>query len=320
MKQNIAIFYSNRAEKSILDPVAEVIRGRGFNLLYHDFSQVVKIQEDKDLSKIYNHIYNYVDEENIEQAVLCGDRREMIFVALALFLKNVPFTQLVSGDLSLSLSTVDDYFRHMITLISQKQVCFSEVSHQNTKNLLKMLNIEPNASRLSQYPSLWGAKPNERKIEGEYDLVLMHPQSLSRKKTIKDQEQVDSLIQESLSNDKKKVVIIKGNKDKNYDIFYDYWDTLTRRESDNSYWGRETGEIKIFENLKKEDFWSLIKYCNRFITNSSCSFYEAPSFLSEEQVIRIGNRNNGREIVKSNLDREIDPEEILSSILFNYEK
>tara|TARA_R100001082_G_scaffold110485_2_gene90549 strand:- start:14 stop:976 length:963 start_codon:yes stop_codon:yes gene_type:complete len=320
MKKKVAIFYSNRAEKSILDPVAKVIKDHGLSLLYHDFSEAIEIQEDKDLSKIYNYIYNYVDRENVGQVILCGDRREMIFAALALFLKNIPFTQLVAGDLSESLSTVDDYFRHMITLISQKQISFSESSHQNTKDLLKMLNIKPNATLLNQYPSLWGAEPSSRKVKENYDLVLMHPQSLSREKTIQDKEEVEALIQKSYYTENKTIVIIKGNRDKNYEIFYDYWEVLEKRESEDLYWSRQNGNVKIFENLKKEDFWSLIKYCDRFITNSSCSFYEAPAFLNLEQIIRIGDRNNGREIVKQNLEQKIDPKLILSSILFNYER
>ena len=38
--------------------------------------------------------------------------------------------------------------------------------------------------------------------------------------------------------------------------------------------------------------------CDRFITNSSCSFYEAPLFLEDDQIVRVGNRNRGREVVK----------------------
>ena len=81
-------------------------------------------------------------------------------------IKNIPFSQLAAGDLSKSLATVDDYFRHMITLISQKQVCFSELSYQNTKDLLGKLNIKLNASVLPRSPSLWEAKPSVRSIFG----------------------------------------------------------------------------------------------------------------------------------------------------------
>ena len=225
-KGRIAIIYSNRAEKSILDPLVDALKTQELNPIYHDLSKNIDIEDDKNLSRAYDHIFNFVEEENIEQAVLCGDRREMLFVSLALFLKNVPFSQLAAGDLSESLATVDDYFRHMITLISQKQVCFSQLSYQNTKDLLGKLNIKLNASVLPLSPSLWEAKPSVREIEGEYDLVLMHPQSLSRKKTQEDQQEVSLLIEESLQDNQKTVVIIKGNKDKNYDIFYDYWDRL----------------------------------------------------------------------------------------------
>ena len=319
-KGRIAIIYSNRAEKSILDPLVDALKTQELNPIYHDLSKNIDIEDDKNLSRAYDHIFNFVEEENIEQAVLCGDRREMLFVSLALFLKNVPFSQLAAGDLSESLATVDDYFRHMITLISQKQVCFSQLSYQNTKDHLGKLNIKLNASVLPLSPSLWEAKPSVREIEGEYDLVLMHPQSLSRKKTQEDQQEVSLLIEESLQDNQKTVVIIKGNKDKNYDIFYDYWDRLECNKPTTcpytGNWGKQTGGLQIYENTKKEKFFSLIKYCSRFITNSSCSFYEAPSFLTEDQIIRIGGRNHVREIVKADLNKKIDSRDILSSVLY----
>ena len=141
-KKQIAVIYSNRAEKSILDPVVKILKAQGLDPLYHNLSENINVEDDKDLSKVYDYVFNFVEEENVEQAILCGDRREMIFVSLALFLKNIPFSQLASGDLSKAPTTVDDYFPHMITLISQKQVCFSELSYQNTKDLLVKLNIK----------------------------------------------------------------------------------------------------------------------------------------------------------------------------------
>ena len=94
------------------------------------------------------------------------------------------------------------------------------------------------------------------------------------------------------------MVIVKGNQDKNHDILYDYWTKLERRRSDNLYGDRQIGEIKIYENLEKEKFLSLMKYCDKFITNSSCASYEAPVFLKDNQIIAIGRRNKGRQKVK----------------------
>jgi len=37
-----------------------------------------------------------------------------------------------------------------------------------------------------------------------------------------------------------------------------------------------------------------LKNCRRFITNSSCSYYEAPFFLKPKQIIKIGIRNKNR--------------------------
>ena len=303
-KKHIAIIYSNRAEFSILKPIADKLKEKEISYECIDLSEKIKnIEHDKNLGKIFEFTFENI-ASRFEKAVVVGDRRECLFACLAFFIKGTPVVQLASGDLSEELATIDDFFRHIITIISERQIAFSSKGLKLTENLLSLLNIKSNSAFLPN-PTLDGIDPEdlERAIIEPYDLVLLHPQSLSRKDTLKDKEHVDSIIQDSLRDKEKTTIIIKGNKDKNHDILYDYWNELEVRDSDDLYWARQAGRLKIYENLQKEKFLSLVKYCDRFITNSSCASYEAPIFLNDNQIVMIGKRNKGRQkIIEQDLN------------------
>jgi UDP-N-acetylglucosamine 2-epimerase len=223
-----------------------------------------------------------------------------MFASLAFFVKQIPIIQLASGDLSSEISLVDDFYRHLLTIISSKQISFSKTSLNKTNDILTTLNIKPN-SIFYPNPTLdrLNLKNLINKIDEKYDLILMHPQSLSFKDTIDDKNELLELI-----NFNKKNIIIRGNKDKNYEIYYDLWNNLSAYEN-----------IEVYDNLEKQKFISLLKFADRFITNSSCSFYEAPLFLNNDQIIRIGRRNKNREIVKYNKDELNSAKKIVDFIL-----
>ena len=131
-------------------------------------------------------------------------------------------------------------------------------------------------------------------MEEPYDLILVHPQSLSQKGTIKDMIKVKNTIIKG-----KKNIIIRGNEDKNSGILETLWEELGG----------------CYNTVDKNRFLSFLKYCDRFITNSSCSYYEAPLFLEEKQIVRIGSRNKGREIVKYNKEDLNSTERMVEYIL-----
>lgn len=283
----IGIIYANRAELSILEPVINKFKKQ--DIMHECINLSDKIQNielDENLPKIFEFVFSEVAQK-IDECLVIGDRRECLFACLALFIKGVPITQLASGDLSKELATVDDFFRHFITIMSNKQIAFSSQAEKLTKNLLSLLNIKQNTIFASN-PTLDGINPNELKnkvlfeVVQPYDLVLVHPQSLSESETLKDKEEVASIIANSISDEHKDIIIIKGNKDKHYGILYNYWDEL------------KSHGAKVYDNFEKEDFLSLLKHCDRFITNSSCASYEAPIFLKDSQIVKIGKRNNGR--------------------------
>jgi UDP-N-acetylglucosamine 2-epimerase len=274
----ILILYANRAEKSILDPVYHSICAHASVDYVNLSKEISNIHLDKNLSKVYDWTFSLLSNTKYDKLVVLGDRREITFACLAAFIKQVPLVQLASGDKSSSLATVDDYFRHIITIMSQKQLAFSIKSLLNTQSLFSSIGGVSNVNVVAN-PTFSNIDLNSltQQTKEPYDLILVHPQSLSRADTLKDAQEVRKLITPD-----KKNVIISGNKDKNYEILENLWDSLG-------------GSI---ETVDKDTFLSYIKYCDRFITNSSCSYYEAPLILEEKKIVRIGNRNKGREIVK----------------------
>ena len=53
-------------------------------------------------------------------------------------------------------------------------------------------------------------------------------------------------------------------------------------------------KVPYYDNLPRPQFLGLLKNCERFITNSSAAYYEAPAFLALEQIIIVGERNKNR--------------------------
>ena len=296
---NVLILYANRAEKSILDPIVSELHNKNINYEYINLSTVIEdLDNDKNLSKIYDFIYNYSND--ISFGIVIGDRREIMFATLALFVRNIPFYQMASGDLSEKITLVDDYFRHLVTIISSKQICFSKNSLHLTNTLLDIMNIKQESKYLPN-PTLSNIDIDSLKntISEKYDLILMHPQSLSYEGTLKDKEELLKVI-----DDSKLKIIIRGNKDKNYEVYYDLWEKFKNNK-----------KYIVYDNLEKRNFFSLLKYTDKFITNSSCSYYEAPIFLEESKIIRIGGRNDKREIVNYNREEINSAEKIVNFML-----
>ena len=86
----ITFVYANRAEQSILQPVIDAARERNVAFTTLDLSAAIKdIELDKNLGKVYDLVYCKIEQEKTSVAVLVGDRREVMFAALAYFIKGV---------------------------------------------------------------------------------------------------------------------------------------------------------------------------------------------------------------------------------------
>ena len=191
----ILIVYANRAEESILNPIYKELKNRCYTDYINLSNHIDDITLDSNLSKIYEWTYQHLSENEYDKVVVLGDRREIMFACLACFIKQIPLVQLASGDVSTSLATVDDYFRHLITIMTTQQISFSEKSLNTTEKLLESINVVPNVKQFVN-PTLSNIDISslKREIEEPYDLILVHPQSLSQKGTIKDMIKVKNTL------------------------------------------------------------------------------------------------------------------------------
>ena len=273
----VCFVYSNRSEYSLLLPFIDYFKEKISTKEINLKKSIKKIELDENLSKIYLFCYNNFKKNNYDYICVLGDRRELPFIALAALNLEKNLIHIAAGEYVEGLPTHDQYVRPMVSIISKYQICFSVKAENEVKKLFKGISyLKPNTFVFGN-PVFSGIKLNsvKRSIKENYDLVLMHPNSLSKEQTKKDILEIKN----KLKN--KKTIIINGNKDTNYDIIQNFY---TKLKNNKNY---------IFvESLPKKQYFGLVKYCDKFYTNSS-SITEI-KFLNKNCLYRIGIRNKNR--------------------------
>ena len=295
----ICFVYSNRAEESILLPFIEYFKKKMDISILNLKKSITEIEKDEKLADVYNLCLKKFKKNRFQYICILGDRREIPFVTLAAMFTNTSIIHIASGEHVESTSTYDQYLRPIISLKSSIQICFSKIAKNEIDKLFDGIDYLRSNSHVVGNPVFKNIKVNnlKQKFKEKYDLVLLHPQSLSAKETKKD----ISFVKKQLKN--KKVIFISGNKDNNYKIIENFY---------NEY--RSNKNNIFYENLPKIDYFGLVKYCDKFYTNSS-SISEI-KFLNKKCLISIGLRNKNRS--ESKLDANA-PEKLLN-ILKKYQK
>jgi len=201
-----------------------------------------------------------------------GDRTETFDFTLSHFRDNKRIIHLWAGEIS--QGTHDEVYRHAITLMSEMQLCTNEIARTRTINLCQAVSKTPNCHVVGNV-MLDNLKYNMDKVPlHPYDLILYNPPTkLSKKEILQEIQEIKDILPANY-------IWVAPNGD--------------------------TGSLLVFPhvthgNLNRSQFLGLMKHCERFITNSSCMFYEAPFFLKENQIISIGARNKKRESASADM-------------------
>ena len=206
---------------------------------------------------------NYVLADYI---LAVGDRIETFDFCLQIFRENKKVIHLWAGEIS--QGTHDEVYRHSLTMMSMMQLCTDKKSFKRVKMLCKAIDKKPNAFIIGNM-ALDDMETFENSREHKYNLVLYNPPTnYSREEVQKENAELE----QSLINEGIDYLWIEPNGDANSDV--------------------------IKYNIKNQDrktFLTLMKYCEKFYTNSSCATYEAPFLLKLEQIIHVGERNKNRE-------------------------
>lgn len=218
--------------------------------------------------------------------LITGDRIEMMVCAQCCFLNNIKIAHFYAGILNYPLTTLDDINRHCITLWSD--IAFCE-DYNSTEVVYQLWNQIGKIGKHWNWQSYEDFKIynvgishlDDLEVDESfcllipYDLILYNPLTLKKEKMEEEIKYIHSII------DKKKAVFWIGP---NPDLT---WDQLP---------------IDMYKytmmDLPRPQFLGLLKNCQRFITNSSSAYYEAPFFLKPEQIIQVGLRNKNRSTPK----------------------
>jgi UDP-N-acetylglucosamine 2-epimerase len=281
----ICFIYSNRAEYALLLPFIDYFKEVSDTKEINLNKKIEKIEFDQNLSKIYSFCYDNFKKNNYDYICVLGDRKEIPFVALAALHSEKKLIHIAAGEYVEGIPTHDQYIRPIVSILSKYQICFSIKAENEVKKLFKGISyLKPNSFVFGN-PVFSGIdiKSLKQNIKENYDLVLLHPQSLSKEQTKKDIISVKKKIKN------KKTIIIEGNRDKNYDLIQDFYKTLKNNKN-----------YLFFKSLPKKKYFSLVKYCDNFYTNSSSS--SEIKFLNEKCLCQIGSRNKNRSESKFNVN------------------
>lgn len=294
----IAFLYSNRSEFSELEPFIKFFKKKCSIRVVNLSSKIKKIENDAKLGEVFSKCYKLFFKENFDYVCILGDRRELPFIALAAFLTNTKITHIAAGEGINSRTSYDQYFRPIVSILSKQQICFSDEAKNNVKKLFSGISYLKEKTYVIGNPIFSDVEIDKLKnpIKKRFNLVLLHPQSLSRKNTIKDVKKIEMKI------NNKTTIIIKGNKDNNSDIIENFYKKIKNNKN-----------VKIIETLPKKKYFQYVKYCDKFFTNTS-SVHEIQK-INPKCLVIIGIRNKDRTIEKYNHNA---PEQLFMTLKKGY--
>lgn len=259
-----------------------------------EFGSIVKVMTD------------YFSSQNVDLAVVLGDRVEILAVASAALISNTRVAHIHGGEATEGL--IDDYARHAITKLSY----FHFVSTDDYRR--RVIQMGENESRVFNVGAL--SLDNLKDLEyaskvqicDDYGLdhskalciCTYHPLTLDPEKSLIDLEAMLSALK---NYDSRLSVIFTGvNQDLGSSVI-DNKISRFARSMKSAYVAKSLGSSRYFQVVRIADF---------VIGNSSSAIIEAPSLGTVS--INIGDRQRGRVKGNSIIDVEGKPETISECI------
>lgn len=251
-----------------------------------------------------NEFAKYLYENKFNAIMLLGDRYEILSVAIAAAMQNIPIIHLHGGEIT--LGNYDEFIRHSITKMSKLHL----VSTDEYKKRVIQLGENPNSVHnigslgaensltlpLFSYENLLDRFQLENR---EYFVVLFHPETLTENSI--ENQMINLLEAVDKFKDEYNFVFIGSNSDTGSNIIYELVKEYTNKNSFN-----------FLISVKPEEYLSLVKYSKGLIGNSSSGLIEVPSL--KVPTINIGDRQRGRVRGNSVIDVRTNRKEIEKAI------
>ena len=241
-----------------------------------------------------------------DAVMVLGDRYEMLSVATAAAMHNIPLIHLHGGEQT--LGNYDEFLRHCITKMAKLHLTATEVYRKRVIQLGESPESVHNIGSLGAENGLSLELPSKERLLSElnlqnkpYFMVAFHPETITGQSV---EEQVEQLLL-ALDTFKKdyQFVFIGSNSDTHSDVIFEKIKRYT-----------EENQFSFFTSVKPEEYLALIKYSKGLIGNSSSGLLEAPSL--EVGTVNIGKRQEGRVRGESVIDVESNRQSIEQGIQY----
>lgn len=236
------------------------------------------------MAECLDHFGAHFQQHKYDAVMVLGDRYEMLAVATAAAMHNIPLIHLHGGEQT--LGNYDEFIRHCITKMSKLHLTATEEYKKRVIQLGEDPKSVHNVGALGAENSLLLTLPSRAQLiethripSSDYFMVVFHPETLTEQPVL---EQVDQLLA-ALDQFKGRYqfVFIGSNSDTSADQIFNRFQAYTAQ---NGYC--------FFTSVKPEEYLALIKYSQGLIGNSSSGLLEAPS--CGVGTVNIGNRQQGR--------------------------
>lgn len=288
--------------------------GETFKEVEKDFDVIEKIDIEIANSNNYDVLHSmslamekfakFFLNNKYDAVMLLGDRYEILPVAIASAINNIPLIHIHGGEKT--LGNYDEFIRHSITKMSKLHLVATEEYRNRVIQLGENPKTVKNVGSLGVANAMELELLSKKELENKlgnfskpYFVVLFHPETITE---ISLEQQTENLISAlNKFKDRYGFVFIGSNSDTGSDKIQKIIKNFVDK---NNY--------KRFLSLKNYEYFSLLKNSQGLIGNSSSGVIEAPSL--KIPTINIGNRQLGRVKGTTIIDCLADTEDILKAI------
>ena len=226
----------------------------------------------------------YFQDHHFDAVMLLGDRYEILPVAIAAAMHNIPIIHLHGGEKT--LGNYDEFIRHAITKMSKLHLASTETYRKRIIQLGESPTTVFNIGALGAENSLSLSLPAKSELNNKfgsidkpYFMVVFHPETLNDFPVIHQVEELLSALERL--KDQYDFIFIGSNSDTGANEITE----KTRRFCSQN-------QFRFMTSTAPEEYLSLIKYSQGLIGNSSSGLIEVPSLFVP--TINIGDRQKGR--------------------------
>ncbi len=253
-----------------------------------------------DSIKVYANVLKKINPESI---VVLGDRYEMLSVTLSAYILRINIIHIAGGEKT--VGSLDDGFRNCITKLANLHF---PVANEYKKRIIQM---GENKKTVFNYGGLHYEKIKQtlflskQDIEKKLNLKFLdknimltyHPDTIDDKLTIKNLK----IILNSLKNLRNTLVLITSpNSDAKGVVMIKIIKSFIKKQKLKNF--------KFYKSLGSQNYFSILKYLNGVIGNSSSGISEVPFFGIK--TINLGDRQAGRITMPSIINCEISEKKI----------